>query len=294
METARPPVPPVPRTQRAKPKPNTRGTLAREAARETRECSLTPGESARSGTPPSQCSERRRPREESPFTHARKHSLNREQAKPENQKLPIGDACAGAGAGGAEEHCGNFRRGRGHLDPRTEAGRAGSCPPWSAEVVEASAAAVEVEPGADPPVRSYARQRTLQRERKSADQALEWAPNRAASCDERSHARKNVLDREGEAPGSHLLAADRQQTFTRVLGRHDSEEPRAEGPASYNRRSLLANERRVDGQVETWARVMGRRALLPAPAHGRGVGIAMASRVPGGAGKEAEAGAESH
>lgn len=252
VDSVRPPVPPVPRAPRAKPRSNTNGTLSRETRGEQVSArNLILGDTLRSSTPPSQCSEQRRPRDQSPFNYARQHSLERELQRKENQELPMGPARV-------SDDRSDFRRGHG-LEKSNQA-RSGSCPPWSTAAAEE---AMVCNNDGEPPTRLHARRSNLQRERASADQNLEWASNRAVRSEARTHGRRKALEREEDRPEDQLVAAARRETFSRVLGRQgsdciDDNQVQAEEPVSHNRRSLLANERKLDGQVETWARVMGR------------------------------------
>lgn len=235
-ETSRPPVPPVPRAPRAKPKASTRGYMAREGRRGNPHVEICD----RSTTPPTQCSEARRPRAESPFAYARKHSLSRERGDADNQAFEMGPPRRNA-----EERM-DYRR-----FPRAD-----SCPP------------VEIDDA-----KHHARRRTLQRERQAADQGLEWAPEPATGLDQPgsqlpSHARRRLLDKEN-------IIADKVQgvpTFGRIMGRDASAPPASccgqavepgkmlEEVSRHGRKSLLAREREgsLSHEGQTFSRVMCR------------------------------------
>lgn len=257
-EATRPPVPPVPRAPRAKPKANTRGYLAREGRRDNPHVELCD----RSATPPSQSSETRRPREESPFTYARKHSLTRERNDRDNQAFEMGPT----------------RRNSEERDDFRRFPRAGSCPPEGEGDLVGSMLRLGMG-GSCPPesggeqAQQYARRRTLQRERVAADQGFEWAPECATGTvaqpsEPPSHARRRQLTRENDVADR----TDGVQTFGRVMCREGSAPPALRGGpmveqtnlmeqvASYGRKSLLARDRNGSNghEGQTFNRVLGR------------------------------------
>lgn len=270
-DASRPPVPPVPRAVRAKPKANSRGYLARESQRDSPHVELCD----RSVTPVSQCSETRRPREESPFTYARKHSLSRERSDRDNQAFEMGPSRRNA------EERKDFRRFTG--------ARAGSCPPptdsgvdedgeFVTQVRRMARAPCGGEADIEDPVKQHARRRTLQNERVAADQGLEWiqqsakASVGAAPAELPSHARRSRLDRENDTVDklSELHNADGAATFGRVMGRRDGSAPPAvrsgteaevgalAGEVYHGRKSLLAHGGSMANEGQTFSRIMGR------------------------------------
>jgi len=269
-EATRPPVPPVPRAVRAKPKANSRGYLARESRRDSPHVELCD----RSVTPISQCSEARRPREESPFTYARKHSLSRERGDRDNQAFEMGPPRRDT------EERSDFRRFAG--------ARAGSCPPPRDSAGDEDGELVTQvrrmargpscgEADIEDPVKRHARRRTLQNERVAADQGLEWAPQcvgsvGAAPAELPSHARRSRLDRENAVVDkmSQLQSADGAATFGRVMGRRDGSAPPAvrggcgaepgtlADEVYHGRKSLLAQGSSMAHEGQTFSRVMGR------------------------------------
>jgi len=248
-ETTRPPVPPVPRAPRAKPKANPRGTLANESRKNAPHVEICD----RSATPPAQVSERRRPREESPFAHARKHALSRHYDDPENQQFQFGPTRKTS----ADRGEGDFRRGQGNAQAQA---RAGSCPPLAVlGGCDDGASEAYINENGEVGEKRHARRRTLQRERAAAGQALEWVPESAAPCQPDTHARRNVLDNEN--------AILRAGSFSRIMGRNASTPPPqgedsavVSEAAGHGRRNVLAKER--DGSVahegQTFARILGR------------------------------------
>jgi len=266
-DAARPPVPPVPRTMRAKPKASSRGYIARASRREDPHVEICD----RSVTPISQCSETRRPREESPFAHARKHSLARERDERNNQAFEMGPARRNA------EERNDYRLFQ----------RAGSCPP-SRDVADGGDGEFPIgkplgrRPGrASPcddvenqdPMRQHARRSNLQRERVAADQGLEYgtpeckpisvAPLPAAVP---SHARRNMLAGENAVAdkGSQMYNAAEAQTFGRIMGRRDGSAPPAVrnghdtgDEIRHGRKNLLARGATGAYEGATASRVMG-------------------------------------
>jgi len=269
-EASRPPVPPVPRAVRAKAKANSRGYIARESRRDSPHVELCD----RSVTPVSQCSETRRPREESPFTHARKHSITRERSDPDNQAFEMGPARRKV------EERNDFRRFAG--------ARAGSCPPptdsaadedgeFVTQVRRMARAPSCGEADVEDPMKRHARRRTLQNERVAADQGLEFTPQSvasvgAAAAELPSHARRSRLDRENAVVDklSEPHSADGAATFGRVMGRRDGSAPPAvrvgcgeeagalAAEVNHGRKSLLAHGSSMAHEGQTFSRILGR------------------------------------
>lgn len=240
VESSRPPIPPVPRAPRAKAKSNSRGQMDREVK------SQQPDNAARGRPSMSMSSsELRRPREESPFTYARSHSLSREDARSENQQFMMGPTRE------SDERT-NFRRGRGQPEMDNQP-RSGSCPPWSVAAAPETGAEGVWQEG-----RSYARQRTLQRERQAADQGLEWVTEHGADSEPQTHARRRVLEREEDGPT--IQAASRPETFSRVLCRHGQVPPDnvEDDSLKVGRRNVLQAEAKGTSREDSYSRVMGR------------------------------------
>jgi len=282
-EANRPPIPPVPRTMRAKAKASSRGYMARANRREDPHVELRD----RSVTPISQCSETRRPREESPFAYARKGLLQQERNDKENQAFEMGPTRRNA-----EER----------NDYRLYA-RAGSCPPprkladgGDGELpigrpLRRAAPCGELGmPGelgkpcqdSEDPMKKHLRRRTLQRERVAADQGVEWAPECAptslpigvdlAPAELPSHARRRLLARENHVAdkASQLHAADGAETFGRIMGRRDGSAPPAvrgghgadpgllaDDVVWHGRKNLLAHGTAAH-EGQSFSRIMGR------------------------------------
>jgi len=220
VEAGRPPAAPVPRAPRAAAKQNPVGTLAREGLKNGKDSTAV----LRSSTPMSS-SERRRPREDSPF--ARISSLTRERESAENQMFEHGPArTRPASAGRSGLH------GRGHVLGKEQATNSGM--PWGKSDLK-DIDALESKDG-------HARRSTLKHERNAADQTLEWAaaapaeegapplqPPSGQSQQHRSHGRRSVLAQEEAVPGTTSLgccsvaAAAPQYHGRRNVLRHEME-----------------------------------------------------------------------
>lgn len=247
-DASRPPVPPVPRAPRAKPKASsTRGTMAREGRKENPHVEIS--DKASSSTSLSQCSEARRPREDSPFAYARKHELSRERTSKENQGFEMGPPRIHS-----EEQRANHRR----------FPRAGSCPPLRDQkptIVPNGCTknADELEGVSDELLlKRHARRHTLQHERETATQTVEWSSERDVGMS--SHARRQVLERENS-----VADASRQQTFARVIARDSSSPPilntgSSAEVATHKRKSMLVREQAGSDAHEghTFSRVLCR------------------------------------
>lgn len=267
-EAARPPVPPVPRTVRPKPKASSRGYMAREGRRDNSHVELCD----QSVTPVSQCSETRRPREDSPFAYARKHYLSREKCDRDNQAFEMGPP----------------RRNSEAREDYRRFTRAGSCPP-PRDVTAGGDGELpigrigRISPSDDAenkdPMKKHARRSTLQQERNAADQCLERASECAPSvgltpAELPSHARRRMLARENHVADKSLqVQVEGAETFGRVMGRRDGSAPPAvrlgqeayppsgaDDAARYGRKNLLARD--AHGSIAheglSFSRVMGR------------------------------------
>lgn len=271
-EATRPPVPPVPRTVRAKPKASTRGYMARQSRKEAPHAELVD----RSLTPLSQNRESRRPREESPFAHARRHCLSRERSDGKNQEFEMGPV----------------RRMEANRSDHRLYTRSGSCPPASNTSVEAGGdgelplrrLAGRVSPfsdsdGADA---RHARRSTLQRERSMAEAGVlgddkgSARPVATPSAELSAaapvqHLRRRMLAQENNIADKCMLRRlDNAETFGRIMGRRDASAPPAvRGEAgvspsmpldevSYARKGMLGRDGVGAHDGNGFARVMGR------------------------------------
>lgn len=203
-ECRRPPVPAVPRTRRAMPKANSAGALTKDTYSKSSSLASTPTKS----------SEYRRPREDSPFTHARVHSLGRERDSAENQVFEMGPAKA-LPTSILTDHS------LGHVLGQQDNGRMGM--PWKPSKEK------------DEINRDPARRNTLQHERLKANQEFEWTPGVAAcaapeGADVGYHGRMNMLKRE------ELMS---EQQGSNLPGGRSSSLPPDQG---YGRRNIMARE----------------------------------------------------
>lgn len=222
-ETGRPPVPAVPRAPRGAPKQNPLGTLAREAVRNGKEaCSVV-----RASTPTSS-SERRRPREDSPF--ARISSLTREREASENQTFEHGPARTRPASAGRD---GNHRRS--HALGKEQAMKSGM--PWGSSDNRKDDSAVD---GASKD--THARRSTLRHEQEAADQAMEWASAAAPVA---------VSCFSGKAPGGENFPVTRSYGRRSVLAQEEATPAvtslgccsvAAAIPQSHGRRNVLRHE----------------------------------------------------
>jgi len=208
-------VPPVPRAPRAKPRTQSAGALMREMR--------TQPNSSRSGTP-TKSSELRRPREDSPFGHARVSTLTRERGAAENQRFEMGPAPR-------VESVDRSDYARGHILKKDFDVNNGM--PWSQPKEQDKAAGA-------------GRRSTLQHERKAADQALEWVPESAAGMNLGGlgyHGRVNVVRRE---------QTDAAQTFEMAPGlqANNAVSSAAMAGGNYGRKYVMARERRRADSVD--------------------------------------------
>lgn len=239
-EAARSKVPQVPRAPRAKPRHQSAGAMARA-------WDLS-NQNSRSSTP-TKASEGRRPRDESPFTHARVNLLKREKESVENQVFEVGPPRRPSSAG-KKDHS------RGHpLGRQIEANQG---MPWVAVPKE-----LEEQP-------ARGRRHTLLHERNDADQALEWVPECCLPSGTSNvasggyHGRVSMLKREqldaettldtcaGKPPVAPACHARRNVLAREQAGQGTSSEmPAANGHELggevpvYHRRNLLAREQAV-------------------------------------------------
>lgn len=189
MESARPPVPNVPRTVRAKPKKNPHGTFLHEHVRAARE-----EEYSRSWSlTPTRSSEHRRPNPDSPFAFARRHALEREKALPEFQQLEMGPARS-------IETRKQFDRG--HVLGNAE--RSSSLPPG---VLPANLT--------DKARYAFARRRTLQREQDAANQEYDWCTDIPADMPPPDFRRRKLISAK---PPLDLPREHGSESFLSVLG----------------------------------------------------------------------------
>jgi hypothetical protein len=107
-------------------------------------------------------------------------------------------------------------------------------------------------------MKRHARRHTLQNERETAVQTVEWAAEHDVGVP--SHARRQVLDRENS-----VADASREKTFARVIARDSSSPPvlntgSSEEVATYGRKSVLAREKTGSEAYsgQTFSRVLGR------------------------------------
>jgi len=168
-ESKRPPVPSVPRTQRAAPKANSRGALSRDMFPQ------------RPSSTPSRSSEFRRPRSDSPFAYARVHALSRERRAAENQVMEMGSQLK-------EETRDDFKRPQVLGSKRN--GQVGM--PWNEP-------SLEIHHGP-------ARRSMLKKEMAAANQDFEWGPPRpVADFESNYHPRIDLLRREDAQPLAQVI-----------------------------------------------------------------------------------------
>lgn len=237
----------MPRAPRAKPRANSVGALSREAKKDSANSSFN--------SICSRNSENRRPTNESPFTHARVHLLQRERNCVDNQVFEMGPKFRSSSLDRRD----NYERG--HALAKENSVNEGM--PWCKPKEE---------------IESYQpkeRRSTLQRERKAADQVLEWVPSicQVAKTDGesevRSHARVNINAREvGNAAQTLEMAPGVQICRLQELA---SESHAAVGPRYHGRKNVMARQFAEDssecpiasGFADEGVPTYNRKSLLP-------------------------------
>eukprot|EP00929_Paragymnodinium_shiwhaense_P043073 TRINITY_DN22195_c0_g1_i1.p1 TRINITY_DN22195_c0_g1~~TRINITY_DN22195_c0_g1_i1.p1 ORF type:complete len:286 (+),score=34.23 TRINITY_DN22195_c0_g1_i1:91-948(+) len=254
-DSERRPVPPVPRTQRAKPRANSCGALRKASWSRASGCPsgvdrIGAGSPTMGAEKPS---ELRRPRAESPFNYARVNSITRERDSIENQIFEMGPR-----RNIIPEIKNDFSRG--HILGRENEHNGNGGMPWD-EVCEKSAP--------QPGPRDHSRRRTLHHERQAADQALEWVPTNGAAAPagpKEPRPRVNTLRREEkegahsiEYPGSRPTGCTsgnegqygRRSVLRREQGKNELESfPTPRGNAGgYGKKNLILNECPIQPKV---------------------------------------------